>query len=104
MIPFLREREYREYIKYKFIKTTERVVFIQNKFRNSMEIIKAKLTALKMLWEKEKNQILFHIDKKESQEMKTFARNLRSINEAVVEKMLNRWLESCMHVHALAFF
>lgn len=61
LLPFLREAAYREFIKYKFVRTMELVVFIQQRFKNSIEIMNAKLIALKTLWEKEKQQIQFSI-------------------------------------------
>jgi hypothetical protein len=38
LLPFLQEYNYRKYIKFKFCKTINLIIFIQNRFKNTLVI------------------------------------------------------------------
>jgi len=81
LLPFLKEYNYRQFIKFKFSKTIRLVMFIQTRFKNTVVILQAKLDSLHSLWNKEKSKIIFEqLTKKGNSEAKTFAKKLANTN------------------------
>ena len=80
------------------------IIFIQTKFKNSMELQEARLSVLQKLWEKDTQQLFLHSATLKEGPMKIFATKLRMVDSGIRDACLRMYLDACKYKHAIAFF
>jgi hypothetical protein len=105
MFKFMVERLYRKNMKANFKRTISLVIFIQTKFRNSMELQEARLSALQQLWERDSKELFFQAARHgKASPLMAFSTKLRTMDKEIRDGCLKMYLNACKYKHAIAFF
>ena len=81
-----------------------RITAIQETWRKSYQINKAKLTLLNLMWKKEHDKMQKYAFKTKSKKDKHLLRDLNSISDKAKKNILDSYLFRCSVKHSLAFF
>ncbi|CDW76772.1 UNKNOWN [Stylonychia lemnae] len=102
MLLFMRQFTKKSSIKFTFIQYCEKLISIQNRFLQVINLNKARIVLLKRYYEEVHQKVLMDVIKKKKDKVKLT--KLQNINPEIRDAVLNRYYNKCRIKHASAFF